>query len=159
VSSVAVDPARFGTDLRLLANLERQAERERGSDLRSRGSPGDRGADLETVTGAENLQQALLMRFTTRVGELTDLGHPTYGSRLPELIGERNTEANRNLVKLFVLRSLAEEPRVREVLSLAVRTDPRDRTLVTVAATLATLDSDSVVNLVFPFFLEGGAPE
>jgi phage baseplate assembly protein W len=154
---VAVDPARFGTDLRLLANVERQAERERGSDLRTRPSSGDRGIDLETLTGAENLQQALLLRFTTGVGELTDLGHSTYGSRLPELIGERNTDTNRNRVKLFVLQALAEEPRVREVQSLVVRTSALDRTLVTVEATLSTIDSDSLVNLVFPFFLEGGA--
>lgn len=155
---MAIDPTRFGTDLRLLENVEHQSERERGADLRTRRSPGDRGTDLDTLTGAQNLQQALLLRFTTRVGELTHLGHPTYGSRLPELIGERNTEENRNRVKLYVLQALAEEPRVREVRALVVRTTPRDRTLVTVEAELATIDSDTALNLVFPFFLEGGGP-
>ena len=154
---MAVVEARFGADLRLLADLERQSERERGADLVTRRDPQGL-VDLETLAGVGNLEQALLLRFMTHVGELADLGHPSYGSRLPELIGELNTETNRNRAKMFVLQALSEEPRVEEVVSVTVSTSPRDRTRVDVAVSARVLGSDTALNLVFPFFLEGGGP-
>jgi phage baseplate assembly protein W len=51
---------------------------------------------LETLQRVDNLKQALLLRFLTPTGELALLGHPDYGSRLSELIGELNNETNRN---------------------------------------------------------------
>ena len=46
--------------------------------------------DLRTVDGRDNLAQAVINRLLTRQGELAALGHPRYGSRLHELIGEPN---------------------------------------------------------------------
>ena len=54
------------------------------------------------------------MRLLTPRGELAELGHPEYGSRLHELIGSPNSETRRSLAKLFVLESLAQEPRIDE---------------------------------------------
>src|SRR5262245_28658123 len=103
---------RFGVDLHLLDDLERQNTRDVGRDLHTRERTEPPGVDLDTVAGVDNLLQALLLRFLTQVGELAPLGHPTYGSRLEELIGELNTETTRNRAKMFVLQALAEEPRV-----------------------------------------------
>ena len=87
---------RWGTDLRLLRNLERQRDRDRGRDLSTiqRPEPG-RGVDLETLSGADNLKQALLLRFLTPVGEMTVLGHPNYGSRLVGVLGSPIRSNNR----------------------------------------------------------------
>ena len=156
---MTLDPARFGRDLRLLDDLEVQIERRRGTDLRVAPrpeAPGD--TDLEAVEGVRNLQQALLLRFLTHVGELAAFGHPDYGSRLHELIGEPNTQTNRDRVKLFALQALSAEPRVREVVRLDVTTDPTRRSRVDVRATLAVLDEDTALNLVVPFDFDGGAP-
>lgn len=152
-----ISHARFGTDLRLLQNLERQkSSRDPGSDLSVARRPQTGQDDLGTVTGADNLVQALLLRFLTPVGELAALGHPGYGSRLVELIGELNNETNRNRAKLFVLQALAQEPRVRQVISVRVTQNRKDPTEMDIAVSLLAIDSDTPLNLVFPFFLEGG---
>src|SRR2546428_778592 len=78
------------------------------------------GVDLELLSSDNNLLQALLLRFLTHTGELAILGHPDYGSRLFQLIGELNSETNRNRAKLYVLEALAAEPRVKEVKSVIV---------------------------------------
>jgi phage baseplate assembly protein W len=71
-------------------------------------------ADLASVQGRENLAQALVLRLLTPRGALRALGHPEYGSRLGELIGERKTEALRARCRAFVLECVAQEPRVED---------------------------------------------
>lgn len=151
------DPARFGTDLRLLASLEQQEDRRRGEDLKTAVRSRTGRSDLEPVSGVENLQQALLLRFLTPRGELAALGHRTYGSSLHTLIGERNDETTRNRARLFALEALQEEPRVAEVLELRVTGRRQDPTRIDVSATLRAVDGDAPFNLVFPFFLDGGS--
>jgi phage baseplate assembly protein W len=144
---------RFGIDLRLLRDLEKQNSRNPGNDLfATRDTP----ADLETIARVENLQQALLLRFLTPAGELAVLGHPDYGSRLFDLIGELNSETNRNRAKLFVLEALQAEPRVNKILAVDVTQNRSDPTRMDIAVSLLVLDSDTPLNLVFPFFLERG---
>ena len=76
--------------------------------------------DFDTVAGRANLGQAILMRLLTPRGELAELGHPGYGSRLHELLGAPNSETRRGLAKLFVLEALAQEPRIEKVLEVTV---------------------------------------
>jgi phage baseplate assembly protein W len=76
--------------------------------------------DYSTLDGRDNLGQAILMRLLIPRGELTELGHPEYGSRLNELLGQPNTETRRGLAKLFVLEALAQEPRIEKVLDVSV---------------------------------------
>jgi phage gp46-like protein len=145
------DPqANLGMDLRLLGNLQSQNDRAGGSDLLV--TPGPL-ADLQTLRDAQNIQQALLLRFLTRRGDLSQLGHPDYGSRLYTLIGELNNTTNRNRAKLFALEALAAEPRVQSVISLDVTAGARDR--IDIRVSLKIIGSDTPLNLVFPFFLGG----
>ena len=165
--------SRLGIDLHLFANLEEGWSRDPGHDLRTvatrrSGRPetagGERLVDLARLEGVENLRQALLARLLTARGELARLGHRDYGSRLFELVGEPNTETTRDRAKLYVLEALAAEPRVAEVVSAEVRSrggggrrDALDVALeIRVAA--ADVDGGTVLNLVFPFFLDGGGP-
>jgi len=152
---MAANQERFGTDLHLLRDLDRrQSSRDPGHDLVTRRRPETGQVDLDTLSGADNLVQALLLRFLTPRGEL--LGHPDYGSRLADLIGEPNTETNRNRAKLYTLEALNAEPRVKKVLEVKVTQNLRDRTQVDIAVKLLAIDSDTPLNLVFPFFLAGG---
>ncbi|MEZ5401868.1 MAG: hypothetical protein R2729_19495 [Bryobacteraceae bacterium] len=144
----------FGKDLRLLQNLDRQNSRERGSDLSVRPRLRSGRFDLEVIDAVDNIRQALLLRFLTPVGEMEALGHPDYGSRLVELIGELNNERTRNRAKMFVLQALAGEPRVERVLSVRVDENRTDRTRIDITAELLTVASPTPLNLVFPFFLE-----
>ena len=147
---------RWGIDLRLLRNLEHQNDRDRANDLSTTVRPQTKQVDLEVLSEANNLIQALLLRFLTPLGELTPLGHPDYGCRLFELMGELNNETNRNRAKLFVLQALAAEPRVKQVLSVTVTQNKSDRSRMDINVFLKPIDSDTPLNLVFPFFLEGG---
>lgn len=151
----------FGADLRLLGDLERQNDRSAGSDLfvakrAVTASAKSDPIDLETIAGRENLQQALLLRFMTQRGELTILGHPDYGSRLHELIGELNDQTRRNLAKLYTLEALGAEPRVKRVISVTATQNPADRTRVDVAVKLVAIDDPTPLNFVFAVY--SGAP-
>lgn len=148
------DPqANLGVDLHLLWNLLSQNDRAGGNDLRTTRQPQTGGTDLETLKDRDNLQQALLIRFLTRPGELSKLGHPDYGCRLYTLIGELNTEINRNRAKLFTLEALAAEPRIEEVISVNVTAGPRDQ--VNIQVSVRAIGDNTPLNLVFPFFLGG----
>lgn len=146
----------LGTDLRLLRNLEFQHDRDRGRDLAVRVRPETSLADLDTYVGADNIAQALLLRFLTHQGEMEVLGHPDFGSRLHELIGEPNTETNRNLAKLYTLQSLQQEPRVEEVLTATVTQRPSDRGAVDIRLRLKIIGEPTPLNLVFPFSFDSG---
>lgn len=146
---------RFGSDLRLLGDLRRGTDRQPGHDLFVTVRPMTGKRDLATLAGKENLEQALLMRFLTRSGELTVLGHSDYGSRLFELIGELNNDTNRNRAKLYVLQALEAESRVKEVVSVEVTPDPSVRTQINIVASLLTIDNNTPLTVAFPFLLGG----
>lgn len=150
---------RLGTDLLLLRNRRYQSDRDRGRDLATRTRPETGLVDLTPLPGIENIAQALLLRFLTAEGELAPLGHPGYGSRLHELIGEPNTEANRNLAKLYALRAVKREPRVERVLAANVRQRTDDRGGVDIELKLKILKEDSPLNLVVPFFFNAGGTQ
>jgi phage baseplate assembly protein W len=109
---------RLGTDLTVIPNLVAHDASEVDLVRRRRPPQGNlaNGAreafDLDTIGGRENLAQALLLRLLTPRGSLAALGHAAYGSRLHELIGQRKTEALRNLCRAYVLEVVAQEPRV-----------------------------------------------
>lgn len=113
------------------------------------------GGDFATAEGAENLAQALLLRFNTPVGELAGLDHPEYGSRLHELIGRGNHKTTRNLVRQFTLDTLRQEPRVDEVHQLRVSTVPGRPDMVRVEIELSPIGAKKPLNLVFSVHLEG----
>ena len=124
------------------------------ADLADRTVRTDR--DLAIVAGVDNLEQALANRLKTRRGELAGLGHPDYGSRHHDLIGEPNVERTRNLIKLYVLQALRDEPRLEKVLSVRVRAEhepPRESVRIEVQARVH--DVATPLNLVLPFSLEG----
>jgi phage baseplate assembly protein W len=110
--------------------------------------------DLETTAGIDNLVQALIIRFNTPIGELTALGHPDYGSRLHELIGRLNNATTRNLVRLFTLETLRQEPRVQAVHHLSVETVAGRPDLVLVSIQLSAIETPTPLNLIFNVNLE-----
>lgn len=112
--------------------------------------------DLGVVEGVDNLAQALLVRLNTPAGDLTGLGHPEYGSRLAELIGQENTVSTRNLVRLFVLDAVRREPRVGSIENLVVERDLRLPDRVQVSLVVRPITADTPLNLVFSVNLDAG---
>jgi phage baseplate assembly protein W len=111
--------------------------------------------DLAILEGLANLEQAIANRLKTRKGELTALGHPNYGSRHHELIGEPNVERTRDLIKIYVLQALRDEPRIERVLGATVRAEgTRPRDIVRIELKLKVIGEQAPLNLVVPFSLE-----
>ncbi|HND32599.1 MAG TPA: DUF2634 domain-containing protein [Myxococcota bacterium] len=97
-----------------------------GTDLRLVFHP-DGGVDLDLmrgepqlVEGLDNLGQALALRLLTAEGELRELGHPRYGSRVRELCGESLDRPNLELLRRRVRQSLKRDSRVLDVLDVTV---------------------------------------
>jgi phage baseplate assembly protein W len=109
--------------------------------------------DLGTIDGADNLRQAVVMRLLTPRGELAPLGHPEYGSRLPDLVGEVNTETTRNRIRLAVLEALAQEQRIQEVTEVAVQPVPGRRHDVAIRLVVTPVGLSTPI-VIGPFVLE-----
>ena len=108
--------------------------------------------DYETIDGRDNLGQAVVMRLLTPRGELTELGHPEYGSRLNELLGAPNSETRRGLAKLFVLDALAQEPRIAKVEEVTVTPAVEERDLVDILIRVQPVGAAETVT-IGPFSL------
>ncbi|MDI6729989.1 MAG: GPW/gp25 family protein [Candidatus Altarchaeum sp.] len=130
----------LGNDLKLI-------DKKLGKDLTV-----NREGDIETVSGASNLGQAIVHRLMTRKGEISDLGHANYGSRLYELIGEPNNERTRELAKIYVKECIAQDPRVKEIVKVSVL--PVSLSRIDILISISTIDKESFLNIVFPFYLE-----
>ncbi|MBL8350739.1 MAG: GPW/gp25 family protein [Burkholderiaceae bacterium] len=110
--------------------------------------------DLALADGLADFEQALANRLKTRRGELAALGHPDYGSRHHELIGEPNVDRTRHLIKLYVLQALRDEPRIERVLAVDVLPEhqpPRETVRITLSLRVQAVSQP--LNLVLPFSL------
>ncbi len=113
--------------------------------------------DIDVVADVPAAVQFLANRLKTHKGELAPLGHPEYGSRHHELIGEPNVARTRNLIKLYVLEAMRHEPRIAKILDCTVRAahdPPRD--LVRIEMEVRLIDAPNPLNLVVPFSLGAG---
>jgi phage baseplate assembly protein W len=112
-----------------------------------------RSRDLHVVSGLANLVQSLIVRLKTERGELAGLAHPDYGSRHHRLIGEPNTEGNRNLIKLYVLECLRQEPRLQTIEKVDVRPGQgrENRDKVEIRATVTVKGVPDPLSFVVPF--------
>jgi phage baseplate assembly protein W len=136
----------LGKDLKLVDNLW---DTELGSDLTL--SP---SGDLETISEEFNLGQAIVNRIRTTQGELSDLGHSLYGSRLYELIGEPNNERTRELARLYTRESIARDPRVKEIVSITITVPKNEPTRINLNIAVLPIERTTVLNIVIPFYLE-----
>ncbi len=120
-----------------------------GADL-AVGSNGD----IETISESQNLAQAILVRLNTSKGELGDLGHPEYGSRLIDAIGQPNTQRVRNRIRRLVMECLGEEERIEEVIDVAVRTKPNEQGRIDIEIVVRPAGGGIPLAITFPFNLE-----
>lgn len=108
------------TDLALTRRAAGDPTSDRqGVDLRTD------GGDLALAGGRQNLAQALLNRLYARRGALAAVGHPAYGSRLHQLVGQPDSPRTRALAEFYVREALAADPRVKEVAAVTFATPDR----------------------------------
>ena len=116
------------------------------------------GVDIDVVDGVRAADQLFVNRLKSHKGELAPLGHPEYGSRHHELIGQPNVERTRALIKLHVLECLSHEPRIERILRCdvtAAHSPPRS--VVRIVIELAIAGEVTPRLLVVPFNLAVGA--
>ncbi len=138
----------LGTDIKVIA------DESDGKDLTRITS--ERGKeDIASVSGLDNLVQALNLRLNAPKGALRELGHPNYGSRLHTLIGKLNTRFNRKLLEAYIRECLRREPRVGEIIHIDIETLKTEPGAVQVHAAVKPINHPEPLNLVFPFTFEG----
>ncbi len=116
-----------------------------------------RAIDIDVVAGVAAADQLFVNRLKTHKGELAALGHPEYGSRHHELIGQPNVERTRALIKLHVLECLSHEPRVARIRRCDVTPDHQPpRSTVRIVIELDIVGEPTPRLLVVPFNLAVG---
>ena len=111
--------------------------------------------DFDTITDDDNLVQAIIHRLTTWEGELEDIGHADYGSRLHEVIGETNNARTRERLKNLVHACLEEEPRIIKIVDIKAVQNVQDLNRVDIEITVLPVGKSDLISLMFPFNLEG----
>lgn len=108
--------------------------------------------DLQTVSGRENLAQAIVNRLLTRKGELAHFGHPNYGSRLHLLIGELNNIRQRAKAELYIRECLAQESRIEAVKEVAFAKPNRqeDRDTLKIQIRIKPIGSEDEFTILIP---------
>ena len=132
----------LGKDLKLI-------DKEIGVDL----IPEING-DLATIDDDYNLGQAIINRLRTRQGELADLGHSLYGSRLQELIGELNNENTRELAVIYAREAIQQDPRVAEILEVQVKPVKGQPNQIIISISIVPRGGENMLDIEFPMDLE-----
>lgn len=113
--------------------------------------------DVAVVDGVAAAAQLFAHRLKTHQGELAPLGHPEYGSRHHELIGQPNVERTRALIKLHVLECLSHEPRIAKIRRCDV-TPGSNPSTVRIELDVEIAGEPSPLLLVVPFNLAVAIP-
>lgn len=107
------------------------------------------------VSGEGAVEQSIRAILLTEPGER--IARPTYGVGLRRFLFAQNSLELRTQIRQAVSEALErDEPRIR-VEAVAVTSDAREPTVLRIAIRYAILDQPGVRNLVFPFYLTGGA--
>jgi phage baseplate assembly protein W len=113
--------------------------------------------DFETISEEDNLAQAIINRLATSKGELHDIGHPDYGSRLFEVIGEINNKTTRQRIKAIVQECLDQESRIEKItrINVIANPNPYNPNQVNIELTILPVKRDVFLTVTYPFRLEG----
>ncbi|MES1164421.1 MAG: GPW/gp25 family protein [Verrucomicrobiota bacterium] len=120
------------------------------------GFPIDVGPDLRVpyVGEEEKIQQSALIILGTARGER--VMRPDFGSRLHELVFAPMNSGTKALVAHYATDALVTwEPRI-DVLRVTSDEDPGARGKLLVNVEYRVRSTNSVFNLVYPFYLKGG---
>jgi len=121
---------------------------EAGADLQVK------DGDLQLAHEEENLAQAIVHRLMTDIGELEELGHPDYGSRLYDLLGQPNTEETRGLARTYVLEALSREPRIKEIVSVTVTPNSLDMNRIDIEIIVVPVGKRRPLTVFYSMLLE-----
>jgi phage baseplate assembly protein W len=138
---------RFGKDLKMLVLTDKDGFQV--SDLSI-----SRTGDLGTTFDDETVLQAIRHRLSTRRGELTELGHPEYGSLLETVIGEPNVEDTHRIIETLVRDCLQYEHRVENIIDIEAIPNSSNHDVVDINVTIQLRGRSEPIRAVYPLYLE-----
>lgn len=138
---------RFGKDLRIRTITDKDGFQTSDLDI-------SRTGDLGTVTGEATVLQAIRNRLSTRRGELTELGHPEYGSLLETVIGEPNTLDTHRIIETLVRDCLQYEPRIENIIDLTATPNSTYPAVVDINVVLKLRGEAEALRVIYPLYLE-----
>ncbi len=100
--------------------------------------------ELKNVSGRDNLVQALKFLLLCDSGELSELGHPRYGTTIRDFLGEPLVRSNMELIRRIVRKAIFKDPRVEEVTSVKVMPGLNDPGAIYVEAVVAAIGGSEV---------------
>jgi uncharacterized protein len=111
---------------------------------------------IETVAFEEDIRQAIHILLGTNPGER--VMRPDFGAGLNAFVFESLSETTRQRVKTRVENSLIDwEPRI-DVQEIKVEIDPLERNKLLIDIHYRVRATNSLSNLVYPFYLQEGTP-
>ena len=105
--------------------------------------------DFDTISGRDNLTQAIFSRLSTIKGEYFI---EAYGSEINSVIGQPRDDLLKNRLSGYVVEALNQEPRIQEIQDITV-TFPEEENSVEISITILPIDSQVPLNLIFPLFI------
>ncbi|WP_455392283.1 GPW/gp25 family protein [[Eubacterium] cellulosolvens] len=138
---------RYGKDLKMLVSTDKDGFQV--SDLGI-----SRTGDLGRTMDEETVLQAIRHRLSTRRGELTELGHPEYGSLLETVIGEPNTEDTHRIIETLVRDCLQFEPRIANIIEIEAKRNQAHHEVVDIGVVIQLRGQSEPIRVVYPLYLE-----
>lgn len=117
----------YGRDLRLKSSMAGNQNYAADLDVNQNG-------DISTIAGVQNVEQGILLKFSTERGELPK--HSQFGAQYT--IGTRMTNTSFNDFRITVIDTISSDPRIKEINSLKFNTVGD---IVAVQATLTLSDA------------------
>jgi hypothetical protein len=116
-------------------------------------TPGSEGK-VEYVSEEKKIRQSILIILGTAPGER--LMRPDFGSRLHELVFAAIDASTKSLIVHYVTEALIKwEPRV-DVLAVNISDEKADQGILSVNIEYKIRATNSIFNLVYPFYLAEG---
>jgi len=110
-----------------------------------------------TVDGQADIDEAIQIVIGTRLGER--VMRSRFGSEVPSLLFEPATSATAARIADAIRTALGRwEPRI-DVLAVTVEPDPEVSTRLVASLTYRIRENNSVLNQVYPFYLNEGSEE
>jgi phage baseplate assembly protein W len=108
--------------------------------------------DISLISSIEGVKQAIVDRLRTEIG---DLPYDTsYGVNLDLLIGQKHTPEREEILRLAIIQTLQQEPRIETISQVQVVADKNrnDVLYVSIIVVPTAIQSTLSLNLVYPYW-------
>jgi phage baseplate assembly protein W len=114
----------------------------------------DAGGKVQYSESEQKVQQSVLIILGTARGER--VMRPDFGSRLHELVFAPVNASTKSLIAHYATEALVQWEARIDVLRVGVREEPSSEGKVLVDVEYRLRSTNSIFNLVYPFYLNGG---